>query len=256
MAFLTASRLGRELGVSESTVVRFAVMLGYSGYPEMQKDVQDIIRNKLNTAERMKLSVGYKNILEKIIRTDMQNLQLTLEEISREDFNRAVEAIRRARKIYVVGLRSAASLAHFLGFYLNLILKNITVIKDMETVFEELVNINNKDLVIGISFHRYTRRTVEFLNLAREKGAQVIAFTDSVISPLAEYAHILLTARSDINSFIDSFVAPLSVINAILVAVSEKDKENVVHNLSELESIWNKMGIYYNHLGQAGGENR
>ncbi|MEW6425557.1 MAG: MurR/RpiR family transcriptional regulator [Bacillota bacterium] len=248
VAFLTASRLGRELSVSESTVVRFAVALGYSGYPEMQKDVQEIIRNKLSTAERMKLSVGDKNILAKIIRTDMQNLQLTLEEISQEEFNRAVSAIHQARRIYVAGLRSAASLAHFLGFYLDLVLKNTTVLKDMETMLEDLITLNEKDLVIGISFHRYTRRVVEFLCGARERGAKVIALTDSVLSPLAQNADITLLARSDINSFIDSFVAPLSIINALIVAVSEKDREGVLNTLSELEDVWKKLGVYYNNV--------
>lgn len=248
VAFLTASRLGRELGVSESTVVRFAVALGYSGYPEMQKDVQEIIRNKLSTAERMKLSVGDKNILAKIIRTDMQNLQLTLEEISQEEFNRAVSAIHQARRIYVAGLRSAASLAHFLGFYLDLVLKNTTVLKDMETMLEDLITLNEKDLVIGISFHRYTRRVVEFLGGARERGAKVIVLTDSVLSPLAQNADITLLARSDINSFIDSFVAPLSIINALIVAVSEKDREGVLNTLSELENVWKKLGVYYNNV--------
>ncbi|MEW6274109.1 MAG: MurR/RpiR family transcriptional regulator [Bacillota bacterium] len=248
VAFLTASRLGRELGISESTVVRFAVALGYSGYPEMQKDVQEIIRNKLSTAERMKLSVGDKNILAKIIRTDMQNLQLTLEEISQEDFNRAVEAIHRARRIYVAGVRSAAALAHFLSFYLDLVLKNKTIINDIEAMFEDLITISREDLVIGISFHRYTRRVVEFLSCARERGAQIIALTDSVLSPLAQSADITLLARSDINSFIDSFVAPLSVINALLTAVSEKDREGVLHTLSEMESLWKQLGVYYNHV--------
>ena len=247
VAFLTASRLARELGISESTVVRFAVALGYSGYPEMQKDVQEIIRNKLSTAERMKLSVGDKNILTKIIRTDIQNLQLTLEEISQEDFSRAVEAIHQARRIYVAGLRSAAALAHFLGFYLDLVLKNKTVIKDIEVMFEDLITIGTEDLVIGISFHRYTWRVVEFLSCARERGAQVIALTDSVLSPLAQSADITLLTRCDINSFIDSFVAPLSVINALITAVSEKDRESVLNTLSEMEILWKKLGVYYNH---------
>jgi DNA-binding MurR/RpiR family transcriptional regulator len=245
VAFLTAVKLARELGVSESTVVRFAVALGYEGYPEMQRDVQEIIRHKLSAVDRMKMSVRDNNLLETVIHTDMQNLALTLEEISYEGFAAAVSAIAGARNICVVGLRSAAAPAQFLGFYLDLLLRNTRVIRDSETVFEGLTTLDGQDLVIGISFPHYTRRTVEILGYARERGAKIVAITDSVLSPLARYADVTLTARSDINSFIDSFVAPLSIINALIVAVSEKDREGVLHTLAGLDELWSRFKIYY-----------
>ncbi|WP_051276640.1 MurR/RpiR family transcriptional regulator [Desulfovirgula thermocuniculi] len=244
VAFLTASRLARELRVSESTVVRFAIALGYDGYADMQKDVQEIIRNRLTTAERMNLSLGNGNILDKVINNDIQNLKITLEEISREDFEKAVSAIYLARRIYVVGLRSAAALAHFFAFYLQMVLKKPVIRCNPDTIFENLISIDEQDLVIGISFHRYTKQTVEFLKLAKEKGAKTMAITDSLLSPLITHADAFLLARTDINSFIDSFVAPLSIINALIVAISERQRDETLHTLAELESIWSKVNVY------------
>jgi len=244
VAFLTAAKLARRLAVSESTVVRFAVALGYEGYPDMQRDVREIVRDKLSAVDRMKMPVG-DNVLDQVIRTDIENLRLTLEEISYDSFDGAVSAIARARNIYVVGLRSAAALAHYLGFYLDLLLKNTRTIKDSETVYEGLATLTEEDLVIGISFPHYTRMTVEILGYARERKAGIVAITDSVLSPLARYADITLTARSDINSFIDSFVAPLSIINAVIVAVSGKDREGALKTLAELDELWQRMKIYY-----------
>lgn len=244
VAFLTAGKLARRLGVSESTVVRFAVALGYEGYQDMQRDVQEIIRHKLSAVDRMKMPVG-DNVLEQVIHTDIENLTLTLEEISYDGFDRAVTAITGARNIFVAGLRSAAALAHYLGFYLDLLRKNTRIIRDSDAVFENMTTLTEHDLVIGISFPHYTRATLEILSYAREHKARIIVITDSVLSPLAQYADVTLTARSDINSFIDSFVAPLSIINAIIVAVSEKDREGVLRTLGELDELWGRLKVYY-----------
>jgi DNA-binding MurR/RpiR family transcriptional regulator len=246
-AFMTAARLGAVVGVSESTVVRFAYALGYDGYPQMQRALQDILKNRLTTVDRLQMTAQDNNdhVVDRVLRNDMSNIRLTLEEISRDDFNEAVSMIISARNIYIISLRSATALGYFLNFYLHLLLKNCRIISGAGTVFEQLTAISPEDLVIGISFPRYSRQTVEGLKYAKEKGATTLAISDSVMSPLAKHARITLVAHSDMASFIDSFVAPLSVINALIIAVGTKESSRTEEALRQLEEIWQKFNIYY-----------
>ncbi|MFZ5687889.1 MAG: MurR/RpiR family transcriptional regulator [Bacillota bacterium] len=246
-AFMTAARLGAVIGVSESTVVRFAYALGYDGYPQMQRALQDILKNRLTTVDRLQMTVRDTNdhVVDQVLKNDINNIQLTLEEISREDFNEAVSMILSARNIYIISLRSATALGHFLNFYLHLLLKNCRIISGAGTVFEQLTAVGTGDLVIGISFPRYSRQTVEGLKYAKEKGATTLAISDSVMSPLAKHAKVTLVAHSDMASFIDSFVAPLSVINALIIAVGTKESGRTEEALRQLEEIWQTFNIYY-----------
>ncbi|MBS3977732.1 MAG: MurR/RpiR family transcriptional regulator [Syntrophomonadaceae bacterium] len=246
-AFMTAARLGAVVGVSESTVVRFAYALGYDGYPQMQRALQDILKNRLTTVDRLQMTAQDNNdhVVDRVLRNDMSNIRLTLEEISRDDFNEAVSMIISARNIYIISLRSATALGYFLNFYLHLLLKNCRIISGAGTVFEQLTAISPEDLVIGISFPRYSRQTVEGLKYAKEKGATTLAISDSVMSPLAKHARVTLVAHSDMASFIDSFVAPLSVINALIIAVGTKESSRTEEALRQLEEIWRTFNIYY-----------
>ena len=248
-AFMTASRLGKTVRVSESTVVRFAAELGYDGYPAMQKALQEMIRSKLTSIQRIEVSndrIGDQDILSMVMQSDMEKIRMTLEETDREHFNRAVDAIVAARHIYILGVRSAAALASFLGFYFNLIFDHVTVVHSTSTseVFEQLLRVGEEDVVIGISFPRYSSRTVKAMRFARERGARVIAITDSEASPLAEIATEKLLAKSDMASFVDSLVAPLSLINALIVAVGRRRKRDIERIFSDLEQIWSEHGVY------------
>ncbi len=249
-AFFTAANLGKAAGVSESTVVRFANFLGYDGYPALQRDLQDGIRNKLTTVNRLKKSIKSvnrgENILYEVLCNDMENINDTMNNISLDSFNKFVEKMLKADNIYIVGLRTAASLAYFMGFTLHLILKNVTTITfGVSDLFERLININEKDLLIGITFPRYTLQTVEIMEYAQKKGAKTAAITDSVMSPLAQLADVSLFANSNLNSFIDSFTAPLSVINALVTAVGVKKRRETLEYLSELEEVWKKYNVFY-----------
>lgn len=246
-AFLTALELGKNLDISESTVIRFANFLGYSGFPDMSKDIQYMVKNKITTVERLKLSTKNprNSILDNVLTTDMNNIKKTMEDISREEFNKVVNIISNARKIYIISLRSGTSVGRYLYFYLHLLLKNCTFISGEGLFFEELINVGPKDLVIGISIPRYTRQTVEGLKYAREKGAQTLAITDSHTSPLARYGQYVLITHCAMTSFIDSFVATLSVINALITAVGSKDKVRSEEVFAQLEDIWDAFNIYY-----------
>lgn len=249
-AFFTAADLGKAVGVSESTVVRFANFLGYDGYPALQRDLQDGIKNKLTTVNRFKKSInsvnGGENILHEVLRNDMENINNTMNNISLDSYNKFVEEMIKADNIYIVGLRTATSLAYFMGFTLHLILKNVTTITfGVSDLFERLININEKDLLIGISFPRYTLQTVEIMEYAKKKGAKTAAITDSVMSPLAQLADVSLFANSNLNSFIDSFTAPLSVINALVTAVGVKKRGETLEYLAELEEVWKKYNVFY-----------
>ena len=248
-AFLTASKLGKIVGVSESTIVRFAISLGYLGYPHMQEELQEIVRNKLSTVTRLEItaeSTEAKNVLTDVLRSDIKDINETLGSISNKDFIEAVEMISKARKVFIIGNRSANALAGFLGFYLNLILGNVKVINNgMGGLFEQMLTLTQEDVVIGISFPRYTRRTVELFEVAVNQSAQTIAITDSIISPLAQMADISLTAKSQLSSFVDSMVAPLSLINAIITALGMVNQESVKKTFERLEDIWDKYDIYY-----------
>ena len=247
-AFMTAAKLGNSVGVSESTVVRFANQLGYEGYPELQKALQELIKNKLTTAQRIELSnefISSNNALRGVLKSDIENIRTTMEKINYDDFEGTVNSILKAKKIYIVGLRSSAALADFLGFYLNLILDNVKIVSyGISDIFEQILNIQEGDCVIGIGFPRYAVRTVETLNFGKSRGADVIAITDSILSPLAAKADYTLIAESNMASFVDSLVAPLSVINALIISVGLREKEKISKTFTELEHIWEDYQIY------------
>lgn len=251
-AFMTAARLGVSVGVSESTVVRFANELGFSGYPKLQKALQELIKNKLTTVQRLELSNDYVSegyALKGVLKADMENIRATLEKINYNTFEEVINKIFEAKSIYIIGLRSSTALAEFLGFYLNVILKNVrTVSYGISDIFEQMINAGEGDLVIGIGFPRYATRTIDALNFAKDRGADVLAITDSLLSPLASKADYTLIAQSNMASFVDSLVAPLSVINALIIAVGMREKENVADTFGSLEQIWKEYNVYsYNN---------
>ncbi|MBU5482827.1 MurR/RpiR family transcriptional regulator [Clostridium sp. MSJ-11] len=247
-AFMTAAKLGTSVGVSESTVVRFANELGFSGYPKLQKALQELIKNKLTTVQRIELSndfINQESALKSVLKSDMENIRATLEKINHVTFDEVVNSIFRARKIYIVGLRSSTAIAEFLGFYLNLILDNVKVTGyGVSDIFEHMLNVSEEDLVIGIGFPRYAARTIEALDYAKNRGAEVVAITDSLLSPLAARADYTLIAQSNMASFVDSLVAPLSVINALIIAVGLREKEKISSTFTELEKIWEDYEVY------------
>ena len=248
-AFMTASRLGKTVSVSESTVVRFAAELGYDGYPSMQRSLQKMIRNRLTSVQRIEVSndrIGDQDLLSSVLQSDIEKIRLTLEEVDRQSFDRAVDAIVSARKIYIMGVRSSASLATFLSFYFNLIFDNVISVaaNTASEVFETMLRVGAEDVVIGVSFPRYSSRTVQAMNFARDRGATTIAITDSEASPLAPISNYTLKARSDMASIVDSLVAPLSLVNALLVAVSRKKNDDLAHTFQTLEDIWDEYGVY------------
>ena len=248
-AFMTASRLGKTVSVSESTVVRFAAELGYDGYPSMQRSLQKMIRNRLTSVQRIEVSndrIGDQDLLSSVLQSDIEKIRLTLEEVDRQSFDRAVDAIVSARKIYIMGVRSSASLATFLSFYFNLIFDNVISVaaNTASEVFETMLRVGAEDVVIGVSFPRYSSRTVQAMNFARDRGATTIAITDSEASPLDPISNYTLKARSDMASFVDSLVAPLSLVNALLVAVSRKKNDDLAHTFQTLEDIWDEYGVY------------
>ena len=248
-AFMTAAKLGQAVGVRESTVVRFASELGYDGYPQLQRSLQELIRNRLTTVQRMELTgeqLGDGDLLDRVLTMDIDKIRRTLEEVSRHEFAAAVDALLSARTIYIMGIRSSSSLASFLAFYFNHIFDNVKLVTSASTsdVFEQLLNIGENDLFFGISFPRYSKRTLTALKFVKERGATAIALTDSSLSPIAELADIHLYARSEMASFVDSLVAPLSLVNALIVAVGIKRREETSRAYAELERIWDKYEIY------------
>lgn len=248
-AFLTASRLGQTVGVSESTVVRFATELGYEGYPHLQRALQEMIRNKLTAVQRMEVMddrMGGRDILQSVLTTDVDKIRMTLDEVDREAFQGAVDAILRARRIYILGVRSSGALAHFLGFYFSLLFENVRMLQTngVSEVFEQLMHVESEDVFIGISFPRYSKRTLSAMKYSKDHGAQVIALTDSRLSPLAGCADHVLIAKSDMVSFVDSLVAPLSVLNALIVAVGIEKKAEIEQTFERLEHIWDEYEVY------------
>ena len=248
-AFMTAAALGKTVDISESTVVRFATQLGFEGYPELQKALQEMIKNKLTAIQRMEVtSVNMmdENALDNVLSSDIDMIRTTLENISKENFKLAVEAINKARKIYILGVRSSASLASFIAFYFNLVYDQVELV-DSESasgIFEQIFKITSDDVCIAISFPRYSKQTINALQFIHNKGAKVVAITDSNSSPIAPFSDYILVAKSNMASFVDSLVAPLSVINALIVAVTLEKKEQVFKNFSELESVWEKYQVY------------
>lgn len=248
-AFMTASRLGQKVGVSESTVVRFAFELGYDGYPDMQRSLQKMIRSRLTTVQRIEVTrdrLGDQDLLSMVLQSDIEKIRQTLEELDRDSFYSAVDAIVSARKIYIIGVRSSASIASFLHFYFNLIFDNVVLVSanTASEIFESLLRVGEGDAVIGISFPRYSSRTVQAMSFARDRGATTIAITDSETSPLAPISRYSLMARSDMASFVDSLVAPLSLVNALLVAVSQRKNEDLSNTFHTLEKIWEEYNVY------------
>lgn len=246
-AFITASKMGRVVGVSESTVVRFSYALGYDGYPELQRSLQDMIRNKLTSVQRIMLTseMDENDVIRSVLKADMMNIRSTVDSVNNDIFNRAIHALQSAKKMYIVGLRSAAPLAQFLYYYLNFIFDNVVLVSaTMSDVYESLIRIDENDICFGISFPRYSTRTVEALRFAKSKGAKIIALTDALYSPIAELADYPLIARSDMASFADSLVAPLSLINSIIVALSLRNKDQVYGRFNQLEGLWGSHKVY------------
>lgn len=251
-AFMTAAKLGVSVGVSESTVVRFATELGFAGYPKLQKALQELIKNKLTTVQRLELSNDYISegyALKGVLKADIENIRTTLEKINYNTFEDVINKIFEAERIYIIGLRSSTALAEFLGFYLNIILQNVkTVGYGISDIFEQMINVGEGDLVIGIGFPRYASRTIDALAFAQDRGASVVAITDSLLSPLAAKADYSLIAQSNMASFVDSLVAPLSVINALIIAVGMREKQSITDTFSSLEKIWTDYNVYsYNN---------
>ena len=248
-AFMTASRLGVTVGVSESTVVRFATELGYDGYPHLQRALQEMIRNKLTSVQRMEVAgdrMGGRDVLQTVLHADTDMIRVTLDEIDRDAFQGAVDAFMGAKRIYILGVRSSSALASFLGFYFNLLFENVTLVhtNSVSEIFEQVLRVGPGDVLFGISFPRYSKRTLSAMKYARDRGARVIALTDSQLSPLARVADHVLLARSDMASFVDSLVAPLSVINALIVAVGMSRRDEIEQTFNKLERIWEEYDVY------------
>lgn len=247
-AFMTASKLGQTVNVSESTVVRFAAELGYDGYPSMQKSLQKMIRSRLTSVQRIEMAndqIG-NDVVSSVLRSDVAMIRSTLEEVDRTRFNSAVDAILRAKKIYIMGVRSSSAISRFLAFHFNLIFDNICEVSanTVSEVFEQILRVDEDDVVIGVCFPRYSSRTVKAMHYAGDRGATVIAITDSEVSPVAAKADITLTAKSDMVSFVDSLVAPLSLVNALIVAVSQKRNQEIANTFKQLEQIWEEYDVY------------
>ena len=248
-AFMTASKLGKTVNVSESTVVRFAVELGYDGYPGLQRALQEMIRNRLTSVQRIGVAndrIGNQNVLDTVMHIDMERIRTTMEEIDHATFDAVVDALLSARKVYILGVRSSAAIAGFLDYYLSLMMDNVQLMNTSSTseVFEQVVRIREDDLLLGISFPRYSSRTVKAMEFAHERGATVVALTDSASSPIAACADYTLLAKSDIISLVDTLVAPLSVINALLVAVGRRKEVELTRTFMDLEQIWDEYEVY------------
>ena len=248
-AFMTANKLGRTVGVSESTVVRFAVELGYDGYPSMQKALQEVVRNKLTSVQRMEVVndlIGSQGVVPMVLRSDMETIRLTAENLDRDSFDSAVDAILTARNVYIVGVRSSATLASFLNFYLRNMMDNVRLVdaNAVSEMFEQLVHVGPGDVVVGISFPRYSSRTIKTMQFCRDSGARVVAITDSPQAPAAKIAENVLIAKSEMVSIVDSLVAPLSLINALIVAVGRRKETDLSKIYAELERIWEEYDVY------------
>ncbi len=245
--FMTASKLGESVGVSESTVVRFASAMGYEGYPQLQRSLQELVSHRLTANQRFEMSteIDPREALNVVLKSDVQNLRATMEQMDEAVFEDVVARLLNARAIYVMGLRSAAPLAQFMGYYLNYIFDNVHLVSSGATdVFEEISKLKENDVLVGISFPRYSSRTLEAMRFAKRCGAQVVAITDGPMSPLADMADATLTARTDMASFVDSLAAPLSLINALLVALGLHRKDALKEHFRQLESIWETYEVY------------
>ena len=248
-AFMTASKLGEKVGVSESTVVRFASILGFKGYPELQKELQRMIQSKLTAVQRMEVSdslVSDQNAVKKLMSADIELIRETLENVSQSDFNEAVSAINNASRIYILGVRSSAALANFMYFYLNPVFENVVLVDTTSVgeMFEQMFRIGKDDVCVALSFPRYSNQTINALRFIGDRGSKIIAITDSCESPIAKLADILLVAKSSMVSVVDSLVAPLSLINALVASVTFSRREEAYNNFNELEHIWDEYQVY------------
>lgn len=248
-AFMTASCLGKQAGVSESTVVRFAMELGYEGYPQMQKAMQEMVLNRLTSVQRMGVTtdrIGTQDVVSTVLHTDAEKLRQTGETVDREVFQKAVQDILKARNIYILGVRSASALASFFGYYLQYMFDRVHLVTSSSAgeVLEQLINVKDDDVVIAFSFPRYSSSTVEGVAHCRNVGATVIGITNSMVSPLAEYCDRVLVAKSDMVSIVDSLVAPLSLVNALIVALAAGREETLRATFEKLENIWQTYHIY------------
>ena len=248
-SFMTASKLGSTVGISESTVVRFATELGFDGYPSFQQSIRDIMRTRLTSIQRIEIAstqIGNEDILDKVLDLDIERIELTKEQTSKKEFYSSVETILNAKKIYIIGSRSAEPLARFLNYYFNVMFEDVKLLNasGASELLQQLFHIDKNDVVIGISFPRYSKQTAIALKYALSMNANVISVTDSEFSPIAEFATHLLLARSDMLSFVDSFVAPLSLLNALIIAISIKKQEDLKSNFERLEQIWDEHDVY------------
>lgn len=248
-AYMTAAKLGQTVGVSESTVVRFAMEIGFEGYPQMQRELQSMLKSRLTSVQRVELAasrIGDSDILSNVMSLDIDMIRRTMDETSREEFNSSIDAICKAKKVFIIATRSASVLASFLGYYLSLALENVIVVdpSNESAMFGQMLRIGKNDVVVGISFPRYSRRVVAAMRFACDSGAKIIALTDSETSPLKPYADHLLLARSDMASVVDSLVAPMSLINSLIVAIAMRRKSEMESTLVKLEKIWDANNVY------------
>ncbi|SKC72904.1 MurR/RpiR family transcriptional regulator [Maledivibacter halophilus] len=249
VAFMTASKLGEKVGVSESTVVRFANALNYKGYPNLQKELQELIKTKLTTVQRLELSSNYNDeeFIMKAMQADVDNIIKTIDELDTEAFKNTVDAILKAENVYLLGFRSSIAIVEYLAFYLNMILDNVYIIPSgINDVFDQLIRINENDVLIGISYPRYSKKTIEAAEFAKSKNVKIIGITDSHLAPISDVADIILTTKSTMTSFVDSLVAPVSLMNALIIALGMKEKDKITKRLKDLEETWEKYDIYLN----------
>ena len=248
-AFMTASRLGKTVGVSESTVVRFAVELGFDGYPSMQRTLQELVRNKLTSVQRIEVAndrIGNQDVVSTVLQADIDTLRKTSETLDRREMNESVELILQAKRIYIIGVRSSTAIADFLNFYFRNIFENVSLVSSTSTseMFEQMLRVGKGDVVIGISLPRYSSRTVKTMQYAKDCGAATIAITDKPDAPAGKLADHVLVAKSDMVSIVDSLVAPMSVVNALIVAVSRRREEQVSTTFKNLERLWDEYDVY------------
>ena len=251
-AFMTASKLGKIAQVSESTVVRFAAALGYEGYPDMQKALQEVIRSRLTSVQRIQVSkdqLSGADLVTSVLQTDMEKIRIAIEEVSRSDFDIAVDDLMKARHIYILGVRSSSFLAGYLHFYFHLIFENVTLVTSNSAgdILEKILRIGPGDVIVGISFPRYSQSTVKGIQFAKDRGAKLIAITDGPSSPLAPLADAMLKVRSDMISFVDSLVAPFSLLNALIVAAGQRKNADISQIFGSLENIWQEYGVFGNN---------
>ena len=248
-AFMTASKLGKLVGVSESTVVRFASELGYDGYPSMQRALQDMIRSRLTSTQRIKAAgdkLSGQDVLAEVVQMDIDKLRKVVDESSRISFERSAEKIMKAKRIYILGIRSSSFLAGYLNFYLHLLFENVILVESSAggEIFEQLFRIEAGDVLIAISFPRYSQITINAVKFARDREATIVAITDTELSPLYQMANVSLLAPCEMISFVDSMVAPMSTINALLVSLGNRLGADISSTFTDLESIWNDYGVF------------